>query len=120
MRESKSPNPQLTGMIAFLKKQSKENKNRVWKDIARRLAKPRRQNLVVNLSRLNRYTVRNETVIVPGKVLATGDLKHPITVTAFAFSKRAREKIIASRGKCLSFHDLLKKNPAGSKVKIIG
>jgi large subunit ribosomal protein L18e len=47
-------------------------------------------------------------------------LSHPVTIAAFAFSARAREKIAAARGKCLSFFDLIKKNPKGSNVKIIG
>jgi ribosomal protein L18E len=41
-------------------------------------------------------------------------------VAAFAFSEKAKEKIKATRGKCLSFFDLIKKNPKGSNVKIIG
>jgi ribosomal protein L18E len=41
-------------------------------------------------------------------------------VTAFAFSAEAKRKISAANGKCMSFSDLIKKNPTGSKVKIIG
>jgi ribosomal protein L18E len=41
-------------------------------------------------------------------------------VGAFAFSGKAKEKIKARRGKCVSFFDLAKKNPKGSNVKIIG
>jgi large subunit ribosomal protein L18e len=47
-------------------------------------------------------------------------MSHPVTVAAFAFSETAKEKIKARRGKCLSFFDLIKKNPKGSKVRIIG
>ncbi len=32
---------------------------------------------------------KNEQVAVPGKVLSTGELDHPITVAAFAFSEKA-------------------------------
>ena len=59
-------------------------------------------------------------VVVPGKVLGAGEMSHPVTVAAFAFSGKAKEKIKARRGKCLSFFDLIKKNPKGSKVRIIG
>lgn len=74
----------------------------------------------MNLSSLDRYTQKNETAVVPGKVLGAGKINHPITVAAFAFSEKAEEKIKAAKGKCLSFFDLVKKNPKGSNVKIIG
>jgi len=120
VRKVKKTNPELIKLIRFLRKQSSENKVKIWKDIAERLAKPRRQQIAVNISRLNRYTEKNEMVVVPGKVLGAGKINHPIKVTAFAFSEKAKEKIKAARGKCLSFFELVRKNPKGSKIKIIG
>lgn len=120
MRKVKKTNPELIKLIRFLRKKSSENKVKIWKDIAERLAKPRRKQIAVNVSRLNRYTRKNEMVVVPGKVLGAGKIDHPIKVTAFAFSEKAKEKIKAARGKCLSFFELVKKNPKGSKIKIIG
>ncbi|MGQ9624612.1 MAG: 50S ribosomal protein L18e [Candidatus Bathycorpusculaceae bacterium] len=120
MRKTKKTNPELTKLIRFLKRQSKENEANIWHDIAEELSKPRRKSITVNLSRLNRYTQKNETVVVPGKVLGTGKIDHPITVAAFAFSEKAKEKIKTVRGKCLSLLELVKKNPKGSNVKIIG
>jgi len=120
VRKAKATNPELLELVNSLKKQSRESKADLWRDIAERLVKSRRRRVVVNVSRLNRYTSRNETVAVPGKVLATGEITHPITVAAFSFSGKAKEKIKAARGRCVSFSDLAKKNPAGSNVKIIG
>ena len=120
MKQVKTTNPELRKLIIFLRKQSRENKVSIWRDIAERLAKPRRRRIAVNVSRLNRYTQRNETVVVPGKVLGAGEMEHSITVAAFAFSEAAKTKIIAARGKCLSFSDLIKKKPNGSNIRIIG
>ncbi len=120
MKKLRTTNPELKELVLFLKKQSRENKADIWRDIAERLTKPRRKRVAVNISRLNRYTQKSETVAVPGKVLGSGEIKHPITVAAFAFSAKAREKIIAAKGKCISFSDLIKKKPKGSNVKIIG
>jgi large subunit ribosomal protein L18e len=120
VKKAKTTNPELTELIRFLKKQSRENKADIWRDIAERLAKPKRKRIAVNVSRLNRYTQRNEMIVVPGKILGAGEMGHPVTVAAFAFSETAKEKIKARRGKCLSFLDLIKKNPKGSKVRIIG
>jgi large subunit ribosomal protein L18e len=59
-------------------------------------------------------------VVVPGKVLGAGKIGHPVNVGAFAFSERAQSKILKAKGKCLSISDLMKKNPKGANVKIIG
>lgn len=120
MKKVKTTNPELIELIRFLKKQSRENKANIWRDIAERLAKPKRKRIAVNISHINRCTQKNEMVVVPGKVLGAGEMRHPVTVAAFAFSEKAKEKIKATRGKCLSFLDLIKKNPKGSNVKIIG
>lgn len=120
MKRIRTTNPELVNTVNFLKKQSRENNVAIWRDVADRLSKSRRNSLSVNISRLNRYTHRSETVVVPGKVLGSGQISHPITVGAFAYSAKARTKIEAAKGKCLSVDNLVKKDPKGSKVKIIG
>lgn len=120
MRKVKTTNPELIQLIFFLKKQSRENDVKIWRDVAKRLTKSRRNRIAVNVSRLNRYTEKKETVAVPGKVLGAGKIDHPITVAAFTFSEKAKEKIKAARGRTLSLLQLVKKNPKGSNVKVIG
>ncbi len=120
MKELKTTNPQLVELIRFLKKQSREQKAPIWKAVAEKLAVSRRRRIAVNISRINRYTEKNETVVVPGKVLGAGELNHPVTVAAFAFSETAEQKIKKAKGKCLTIPELVKKNPKGSNVKIIG
>jgi large subunit ribosomal protein L18e len=119
VKQVRTTNPELIKLIRFLRQQSKENQANIWRDIAERLARSNKQRIAVNLSRLNRYTQKNEMVVVPGKVLGS-EIGHPIRVAAFAFSETAKEKIAAARGKHMSFSDLIKKNPKGSNVKIIG
>lgn len=119
MKKVKATNPELTELIRFLKKQGKANNAKIWESIAELIAKPRRKRVAVNISRLNRYTEKNETVAVPGKVLGAGEIDHSIKVAAFTFSEKAKAKIKAAKGKCLSFFELAKKNPKGLNVKII-
>jgi large subunit ribosomal protein L18e len=120
LKKVKTTNPERKSLIYFLKKQSTENKVDIWRDIAERLATSRRKRKAVNISHLNRYTLPNEMVAVPAKVLGSGEIAHPITVAAFAFSEKAKKKIIAAKGKWLSLFELVAQNPEGSKVKIIG
>lgn len=119
MKRQKS-NPHLQGLIADLKKQSHAHQASLWKRIAEDLDKASRKRRVVNLNRLNRFTKENEIIIVPGKVLGTGNLSHSLTVAAWAFSTSAKEEIAKAKGKCLSIQELLKQNPKGQKIKIIG
>jgi len=120
MKKANPSNPELIKTIRLLKKSAKENDAKIWRKIAKALTKTKRQRIAVNLSRVNRYTKEGETVAVPGKVLAAGAIDHPITVSAFSFSESAMAKIKMAKGKCISYADLIKKNPKGTGVRIIG
>lgn len=71
------------------------------------------------MERINRVCKDNDNIIVPGKVLGSGDLDKKLTVSAFAFSESSMEKI-NKKGKTMSIHELMKKNPEGKGVRIIG
>ena len=120
MKNVKATNPELIEVIRFLRKQSNVNNAKIWRSVAELLVKAKRRRVTVNVSHLNRCTKKNETVAVPGKVLGAGRIDHPIKVAAFTFSEKAKMKITAAKGKCLSFFELVKKKPKGSNVKIIG
>jgi large subunit ribosomal protein L18e len=119
MRQLKSTNMHLRKLIASLSKLSNESKVKIWDAVAADLAKPTRIRRKVNLTRLNVYVKAGETVVVPGKVLGTGDLSKKMTVAAWRFSDSAFEKI-NKVGTAISIEELMKKNPKGSKVRIIG
>ena len=117
--ESKT-NPGLRILVQDLKKASWENEAPIWRDIAKRLEKPTKARIVVNLSRIDRYANANDTVIVPGKLLAAGAITKPVKVAAYNFSASAVEKIVAAGGECISIESLVQSNPTGNKVKILG
>lgn len=99
---------------------SRENAAPIWRDVAERLERSRRNWSEVNLSRLGRYAGKGEQVVVPGILLATGELKVPLTVAAFRTSDAARRKIEAAGGKALSLLELAVQNPKGRGVRIMG
>lgn len=113
-------NPQLTSVIQELKQKAYKDNINLWKRIAFDLEKPARQRRVVNLSRINRYTEKGDVVIVPGKVLASGDIEHPLTIAAWRFSDEALAKLKRIKAKILSISELMQENPDGKKIKIIG
>ena len=120
MKKVRATNPELIKLIQSLRKKSRESEVEIWRYIANRLSHSRSRRVAVNVSRLNRYTKKGETVAVLGKVLGAGKIDHPINVAAFAFSDQARTKILRAKGKCLSILDLMKNNPKGANVKVIG
>ena len=119
MRETKTTNPQLTELISLLRKEGREKQAGIWLDVADHLAKTRSQRVAVNLSRINRNTKRDETVVVPGKILASGTLTHALTVASFEASDKAKVKLEAAKAKYITIQELMEKNPKGSNVKII-
>lgn len=119
-KQIKSTNPHLIELIRLLRKKAREDNAPTWKDIAERLSKTRQRRAEVNISRLNRYTKENDQVVIPGKILGAGLIDHPVTVAAFAFSESAREKILRAKGKCISIPDLIKINPRGTNVRMLG
>ena len=110
----------LQVLITELKKTSIEKDVKLWKRIATELEGPTSRRRAVNLSRINKYSKANDTVIVPGKVLSMGDLNKKVTIAAYTFSKTALDKINLSGSKAISINELVKQNPKGSKVRIIG
>jgi large subunit ribosomal protein L18e len=119
-RRTKKTNPMLLSTIEELKKASIANDAPIWKDIAIRLEKPLRNWSEVNLSKIDRYINENETALVPGKVLSSGTLTKKVTIAAWSFSEKSLEKIKKAGGKHITFDELLKKNPTGKNIRILG
>jgi len=120
MKRTGPTNEHLKQLITELKKESNNQKNKIWKRIAQDLEKPTRNRRIINLSRINHTTKKNETIIVPGKVLGSGILNHELTIAAYAFSESAKKQIQQANGKTISIQELLKTNPKGKDVRIIG
>lgn len=112
-------NPELKNLITDLKRLSIEQNKKIWKRIASDLEKPTRSRRIVNLIKIDRYAKEDETVLVPGKVLAGGDLTKKTTIAAYQFSDSALEKI-NKIGKAITIKELMETNPGGNKVRIIG
>ncbi len=115
----RATNPEALSLIQFLNKQASMNKSKIWRSLADYLAKPKRSRIAVDIGKLARLTSEGETVAVPGKVLASGFMKHKLIVAAFNFTPRARIKIEAAGGKCVDLYELVKKKPKGSEIRII-
>ena len=111
-------NHELQELLANLESKALENK--LWKRIMKDLNKPSRQRRTVNVYKIDKFARDGETIIVPGKVLSVGDITKKVDVAAFNFSQEAKRKIQKAKGKALSIQELLKQNPDGKNVRILG
>ncbi len=112
-------NKVLRKLIIDLENLGRKQKVPLWKRIATELNKPTRERRVVNISKIDRYTKKDEIALVPGKILSEGELTKKLTIAGFNFSEKAFEKINKS-GKAITIEQLIKENPKGKKVRIIG
>ncbi len=97
-----------------LRKASTANKAPIWGKLAEYALKPSIARRDVNLNRISQLTKEN------GKVLGTGNMSHKITLCTFSISNSAANKILESGGKLISHADLIKQNPTGKGVILLG
>jgi len=107
-------------MTKELRQASKKNNAPIWLRLAELAMKPSRARRVMNLGQLDKFANDNDVIVVPGKVLGTGNISHKITLCSFSISTSGAKKVVQSRGKVVDFAQLIKSYPTGNGVKIIG
>jgi large subunit ribosomal protein L18e len=107
-------------MAKELKQASTKNDAPIWLKLSKLALKTSSSKRVVNLTQINDVTKEDEVIVVPGKVLGTGNVSHKITLTSFSISNSAAKKIIESGGNIISFKEIIEKFPTGKGVRIIG
>lgn len=113
-------NTMVDSTIWTLRQAFKKNKAPIWRALEQELAGPRANRREINVRRLAQITKSDEVVVIPGKILGTGDLGHKLTVCAFSISEGAAKKVITAGGRVVTFEDLIKKYPDGRGVRVIG
>ncbi len=101
MMKARPENKRLVQLVDELSK----DKRAFWRRVAELLAKPKRQRVAINLSKIDKYAKDGATVIVPGKVLGNGELTKTVIVAAFAFSESAKDNIKKTGGRALRLED---------------
>jgi large subunit ribosomal protein L18e len=119
-RKVNKTNEHLLGLIQELYEASHKEGAPIWRDLARRLERSNRLHSEVNVGKIDRFADKNDKVVIPGKVLGSGDLTKPVHVAAWRFSQQARTKIEAAGGKAISITELVSDTPKGSGVRILG
>lgn len=111
--------PNVIELINKLKKKSAETNVSLWKTVANKIEKSKRQRAAVNLSKISRFSKTNDIIVVPGSVLSSGNLEKKVTIAALKFSEGAKEKISSTNSKMLTLDELVESGLEVSKMKII-
>ena len=98
----------------------KKNKAPIWRALEKELSRPRRNRREVNIGELADKTDDGQVVVVPGKILGSGEIGHKLTVCAITISESAAVKITACGGKLVSLSRLIELYPDGKGVRVIG
>ncbi len=81
-------------VLASLSAEQKHGK--VWGRVEELLSVPSRERVSVNIYRINKSTKEGDVVVVPGKVLSTGQMDHKVSIAALDYSAAAAEKMAKS------------------------
>ncbi|MFA5764404.1 MAG: 50S ribosomal protein L18e [archaeon] len=107
-------------LVASLEKTGRKTKLTLWKDVAARVNKPTRQNIVVNINKLDEMAKKNKgkILLVPGKVLSVGDLEEKATIVATTASEKAIAKI-SKKGKFIFLKDFVEEKTKISDIVMV-
>ena len=113
-------NPVRVRLAHQLHKAAGANKAPIWERLSREALKPGSARRTVNVKKLAQLTSGGQTVAVPGKVLGTGTISHPISLFSFSISEAAARKVAAAGGRLLSGAEAVEASPSGKDVLLIG
>src|SRR3989344_4055508 len=106
-------NPEIAEVI------KSANKNEAWKGMAKILSGATQKYSSVNLSQIDKETKTGDTVIIPGKVLSSGDLSKKVRICALSISNSAREKLKKTKSEFALIKEEIKINKKAEGLKVI-
>jgi len=112
-RMRRKTNPEIVETIINAKRTQE------WTRVSELLASPSRNAIKINLRRIDAETTEGDTIIIPGKVLGTGEITKKIRIGALQFSESAREKLRGKKCEIVTINEEIKKNPKAQGIKIL-
>lgn len=108
-------------LMIRLKKAAKTEKKNYLAAIADAMDVSSRLFASVNVYSLDKLAEKNKekVFVVPGKVLAFGNIKNKVNVYAYSFSKEAKAKITEAKGSLKTLDDLIKDKVDGKNIILV-
>jgi large subunit ribosomal protein L18e len=115
-----STRPEFAEAKRELRAAHRKTGRRIWADLERRILSGEASRTIVNISRLAKHTERGDYVVIPGKLLGVGQIRHRVTVGALGYSQSALSKLKQAKCRPLPLSQFVKKYSKKEGVKIIG
>ncbi len=82
-------------LVASMEKAARKTKKPLWERLAEIMKSPSRHKIAVNLTKLNKIAAasKGKILVVPGKILSTGEFTEKATIVAVAASEIAKQKM---------------------------
>lgn len=109
-RLKRKRNPEIIKTILLAKKYN-------YLNLAKKLSSPNSNYTAINLDELNK--IKENNIIVVGKVLGSGNIERKISISALAFSKQAYEKLKKAHCEIKSIKEELSKIKNLQGIKIL-
>lgn len=90
-----------------------------WKHIGKALSGGTRSYASVNLTKINNSTTEGDTVVIPGKVLGSGDITKKVRIVSLSISDSAKEKLKKTKSEYATILEEIKINNKAQGLKII-
>ncbi|MBI3334241.1 50S ribosomal protein L18e [Candidatus Pacearchaeota archaeon] len=112
-KSRRKTNPSLVATLLAARKQ------KAWLALAHRLSGPTRLHAALNLDQIDKQTTAGDTIVIPGKVLASGTLSKKLRICALSISTSARDKLKSTKSEYVSIFEEIAKNPKAQGVKML-
>ena len=112
-KAGRKTNPVLQATILAARKQE------AWLPVAQRISGPTKALAAINLDHIDAQAKAGDTVLIGGKVLATGTLTKKVRIVALSFSKAALTKAQATKSELVTIMDKIKANPKATGIKVV-
>ena len=94
-------------------------KNKAWLEVAGILASPVRNKKNLNIGEIEKKAEASKVVVIPGKVLSSGEIAKKIKIVALSFSEKAKTKIQKAGSTTSTILEEIKLNPEAKGIKIL-
>ena len=121
MKRTGPTNSNTRQMLVHVHKHAKASKQNVYNTLFEIMSMSSRGRAEVNLHHLNEMGEKHKDkiLVVPGIVLAKGDITMPLEIAAFRFSGSAKQKITQAKGKAWTLGQLVENKVPGSKIILV-
>ena len=120
IRQSTSTNPYIKLLIKLYKFLARRTDSAFNKTVLKRLNQSRVNRYPISISRIAKHMKGKENQIAVCVCTVTNDVRllqvPKLTVCALRFTEKARQRILAAGGKCLTFDQLALKCPTGMLI----